>query len=73
MQANNQVFETVRARFDTINAELIRVSIITFDIAGTRALAQHAPNGVYSMVSKELRAKGNPALRKKLEHNVQVS
>jgi len=49
------------------------VSIITFDIAGTRALAQHAPNGVYSMVSKELRAKGNPALRKKLEHNVQVS
>lgn len=38
--------DSARVHFDTINAELMRVDIITDDVAETRELAEKAPDGV---------------------------
>ncbi|KAI6814616.1 hypothetical protein KC340_g16011 [Hortaea werneckii] len=38
--------DSARVHFDTINAELIRIDVITDDVAETRELAEKAPGGV---------------------------
>lgn len=54
----------VRVHFDTINAELIRIQIITFDIKETKALV--GENGVFRTKPPEESKKGGVAVRKKL-------
>ena len=56
--------ESVRVHFDTINAELIRVNMITFDVKETQELV--GENGVFRTKPPEQSRKGGSAVRKKL-------
>jgi hypothetical protein len=56
--------ESVRVHFDTVNAELIRVRMITFDIAETKGLV--GADGVFRTQPPQESRKGGCAVRKKL-------
>ncbi|RMY80475.1 hypothetical protein D0864_08653 [Hortaea werneckii] len=47
VQVRNDGIETVRVHFDTIAAEITRISMITFDIGETIDFARNAPDGVF--------------------------
>ncbi|KAI5210135.1 hypothetical protein E4T39_00538 [Aureobasidium subglaciale] len=64
VQVKDGVADSVRVHFDTINAELMRVSIITHDIKETRWLL--GDDGVFRTKPPEESQKGGPAPRKKL-------
>lgn len=55
---------SVRVHFDTINAELIRIMMITFDIKETQGLV--GEDGVFRTKPLDESKKGRPAPRKKL-------
>jgi len=56
--------ESVRVHFDTINAELVRVKMITFDIKETQGLV--GKDGVFRTKPIDESMKGGSAVRKKL-------
>ncbi|KEQ89819.1 hypothetical protein M438DRAFT_309568 [Aureobasidium pullulans EXF-150] len=64
VQIKNSVVHSVRVHFDTINAELIRIMMITFDIKETQGLV--GENGVFRTKPPDESKKGRPAPRKKL-------
>ncbi|KAH0292585.1 hypothetical protein M436DRAFT_49156 [Aureobasidium namibiae CBS 147.97] len=56
--------ESVRVHLDTINAELIRVKMITFDVKETQGLV--GKDGVFRTKPPDESKKGGSAVRKKL-------
>lgn len=66
VQAKGDDVQTGRVHFDTIAAELTRISMITFDIGETVDLAKNAFDGVFGTEPPELHQQGKPAPRKKL-------
>lgn len=64
VQVKNGAVDFVRVHFDTINAELIRIQMITFDIKETKGLVRE--DGVFRTRPPEESRKGGPAPRKKL-------
>lgn len=66
VQVRNDGVETVRVHFDTIAAEITRISMVTFDIGETVALARDAPDGVFRTEPPKPHQRGGPAPRKKL-------
>jgi hypothetical protein len=64
VQVKGGEVDRVRVHFDTINAELIRIQIITFDIKETTALV--GEDGVFRTQPPEESKKGGFAVRKKL-------
>lgn len=64
VEVKNGEVDSVRVHFDTINAELIRIKMITFDIKETKGLA--GEDGVFRTKPPEESRKGGPAPRKKL-------
>ncbi|KAK3700525.1 hypothetical protein LTR37_015926 [Vermiconidia calcicola] len=58
--------DTARVHFDTVNAELIRIGVITGNVGETRMLAENEPDGVLRTKALELHEQGGPAPRKKL-------
>ena len=56
--------KSVHVHFDTINAELIRVKMITFDVKETQGLV--GKDGVFRTKPPEQSMKGGSAVRKKL-------
>jgi hypothetical protein len=64
VQVEGGEVDCVRVHFDTINAELIRIQIITFDIKETKGLV--GENGVFRTKPLEESKKGGFAVRKKL-------
>ncbi|THZ98127.1 hypothetical protein D6C82_05999 [Aureobasidium pullulans] len=64
VQIKNSAVNSVRVHFDTINAELIRIMMITFDIKETQGLV--GKDGVFRTKSPDESTKGRPAPRKKL-------
>ncbi|RMZ07404.1 hypothetical protein D0860_05147 [Hortaea werneckii] len=66
VQIRNDGAETVRVHFDTIAAEITRISMVTFDISETIDLAKNAPDGVYRTETPQPHQRGGPAPRKKL-------
>ena len=64
VQVKDGFVDSVRVHFDTINAELIRTSIITFNIEETKRLVGH--DGVYRTMPPSESQKGKSAPPKKL-------
>lgn len=64
VQVKGSEVDCVRVHFDTINAELIRIQIITFDIKETKGLV--GEDGVFRTKPPEKSKKGGVAARKKL-------
>ncbi|KAI5248844.1 hypothetical protein E4T43_00950 [Aureobasidium subglaciale] len=64
VQVKDGVVDSVRVHFDTINAELMRISIITQNIKETKWLV--GDDGVFRTKPPEESKKGRPAPRKKL-------
>lgn len=64
VQSKDGRMQSVRVHFDTINAELIRVKMITFDIKETQGLVD--VDGVFRTKPPEEGRKGGSAVRKKL-------
>lgn len=64
VQVKDGFVDSVRVHFDTINAELIRTSIITFNIEETKRLVGH--DGVYRTMPSSESQKGKSAPPKKL-------
>lgn len=64
VQVKGGEVDSVRVHFDTINAELIRVDMITFDIRETKGLV--GKDGVFRTKPPEESRKRGPAPRKKL-------
>lgn len=64
VQIKNSAVNSVRVHFDTINAELIRIMTITFDIKETQGLV--GEDGVFRTKPPDESKKGRPAPRKKL-------
>ena len=65
MQVKNGIADSVRVHFDTINAELMRLDIQTFDIRDTKSRA--GEDGVTQMQEDKNKARGGPAPRKQLK------
>jgi len=65
VQVKDGVVDSVRVHFDTINAELIRIEIITYDIQETKAAVRR--DGVFRTTLPENRIHGKPAPRKQLK------
>ncbi|KAI4728289.1 hypothetical protein E4T49_03895 [Aureobasidium sp. EXF-10728] len=63
VQFKDDVVNCVRVHFDTINTELIRINVITGDIAETKAMI--GEDEVFRTKSEQS-MKGGPAARKKL-------
>ena len=64
VQIKDGLVDCVRVHFDTINAELIRIQIITFDVKETKGLV--GEDGVFGTKPPEESKKGGFAARKKL-------
>ncbi|CAC9885052.1 unnamed protein product, partial [Aureobasidium pullulans] len=64
VQVKNSVVHSVRVHFDTINAEFIRIMMITLDIKETQGLV--GEDGVFRTKPPDESKKGRPAPRKKL-------
>lgn len=64
VQVKGGEVDSVRVHFDTINAELIRVQMITFDIRETKGLAGEGE--VFRTKPPDASIKGASAPRKKL-------
>lgn len=64
VQVKDGSVDSVRVHFDTINAELIRISMITFDIKETKELVGH--DGVFRAVPADGNNQGRSALQKKI-------
>ncbi|KAI5204687.1 hypothetical protein AUEXF2481DRAFT_85237 [Aureobasidium subglaciale EXF-2481] len=64
VQVKDGVVDFVRVHFDTINAELMRIWIVTRDIKETKWLV--GDDGVFRTKPPEESQKGRPAPRKKL-------
>ncbi|CAD0042824.1 unnamed protein product [Aureobasidium pullulans] len=64
VQIKNSAVNSLRVHFDTINAELIRIMMITFDIKETQGLL--GEDGVFRTKPPDESKKGRPAPRKKL-------
>ncbi|KAH0344295.1 hypothetical protein KCU81_g4920, partial [Aureobasidium melanogenum] len=64
VQVKDGEVDSVCIHFDTINAELIRIQMITFDIKETKGLA--GEDGVFRTKPPAESRKGGPAPRKKL-------
>lgn len=64
VQVKDDRVESVRVHFDTVNAELIRVKMITFDIKETQGLV--GKDGVFRTKPPDESRKGGAAVRKKL-------
>lgn len=64
VQVKNGKVDSVRVHLDTINAELIRVQMITFNIGETKGLV--GEDGVFRTKPPEESRKGGSAPRKKL-------
>lgn len=64
VQVKNGEVDSVRVHFDTINAELIRIQMIRFDIKETKGLV--GEDGVFRTKLPEESRKGGSAPRKML-------
>lgn len=64
VRVRNGEVDSVRVHFDAINAELIRVQMITLNIGETKGLV--GEDGVFRTKPPEGSRKGGPAPRKKL-------
>jgi hypothetical protein len=64
VQIKDGVVDCVRVHFDTVNAELIRIQMITFDIEETKGLV--GEDGVFRTQPPQQSRKGGWAARKKL-------
>jgi hypothetical protein len=64
VQVKDGVVDCVRVHFDTVNAELIRIQMITFDIEETKGLV--GKDGVFRTKPPQENRKGGWAVRKML-------
>ena len=58
--------DSIRVHFDTINAELIRVNIMTFTLDDSKLLAREQADGVLRLKPQKESERGGPAPRKRL-------